>query len=469
MILLFQLEQWVASGESETLEFKRSTGELSTGIRAICAMLNHRGGRVLFGVDLNGQILGQNVSDRTIEEIANEIGNIDPPVFPSIDCVETSQGRQVIVVTVNRGTTQPYSHKGAAYQRVGNTNRKISREEYNRILVERLHSEQRWENQVANNWFVADLDKTEIIRTIEESIRRGRIEDPGTRDPELLLRGLGLMKEGQLLRAAIVLFGLEDHLEQKLPQCMIRVARFRGVDKTEFLDNKQFHGNAFALLAKAERFLRNSLPIAGRIQPTVFERIDDPLYPPVALREALANAICHRDYSLGGGSISIAIYDDRLEITSSGILHFGLTPEDLFNPHDSLPWNPLIARVFFRRGIIESWGRGIIKIAELTALAGLPQPVIEETAGCVTVRFLPTRYIPPKKVNREVNERQQKILSLLDNTHHGLALREIYSRLFIHATERQIREDLAILKTLNLVDIKGHGRGARWILLNRKS
>lgn len=462
-----QLEQWVASGESETLEFKRSTGELSTGIRAVCAMLNQRGGRVLFGVDSTGQILGQDVSDRTIEEVASEIGNIDPPVFPTIDSIITPQGRQVIVVTVSRGSTRPYSHKGIAYQRVGNTNRKLSREEYNRMLVERLHGEQRWENQAASDWSIADLDATEIIRTTEEAIRRGRVEDPGTRDPELLLRGFGLMKEGQLLRAAVVLFGLEQQLEQKLPQCMIRIARFRGVDKTEFLDNKQFHGNAFDLLKKAERFLRDSLPIAGRVQPTVFERIDDPLYPPIALREALANALCHRDYALGGGSISIAIYDDRLEITSSGTLHFGLTTEDLFHPHDSLPWNPLIARVFFRRGIIESWGRGTIKIAELTALAGLPRPVIEEVAGCVMVRFLPTRYTPPHKVSREVNERQQKILSLLDNAHHGLALREIYSELAADATERQIREDLAILKTLSLIDSKGHGRGARWILLGR--
>jgi len=90
-------------------------------------------------------------------------------------------------------------------------------------------------------------------------------------------------------------------------------------------------------------------------------------------------------------------------------------------------------------------------------------------AGCVTVRFLPTRYMPPNKVSREINERQQKILSLLDDAGHGLALREIYSHLVAYATERQIREDLAFLKTLNLIDSKGHGRGARWILLNRKS
>lgn len=98
--------------------------------------------------------------------------------------------------------------------------------------------------------------------------------------------------------------------------------------------------------------------MAGFQPPGDIERIDDPLYPPVELREALANAFCHRDYSIGGGSISLSVFDDRLEITSTGTLHFGLTPEALYLPHESLPWNPLIARVFYRRGIIEAWGRG---------------------------------------------------------------------------------------------------------------
>ena len=121
----------------------------------------------------------------------------------------------------------------------------------------------------------------------------------------------------------------------------------------------------------------------------MFERVDDPLYPPVALREALANAICHRDYSIGGGSVAAAIYDDCLEVTSSGNLHFGLTAEALFAPHESLPWNPLIARVFYRRGIIEQWGRGTIRMAELATSAGLSEPEIEAAGGGVTVRFRP--------------------------------------------------------------------------------
>lgn len=465
MISMQQLEDWVRAGESETLEFKRTTGERRAASQTLCGMLNHRGGRVLFGIEPDGRIIGQMVSDHTIEEVAQELREIEPPVFPSIERVDVAAGRQVLVVTVSQGTNRPYSYKGRAYRRVGNTTPELSGHEYQRMLLERLHGERRWENEPADGWSVADLDVAEIIRTLEESIRRGRADDPGVRDPAEVLRGLGLMRDGQLLRAAVVVFGKAERLELQMPQCLLRVARFRGRDKTEFLDNRQFHGNAFELLLRSERFLRDNLPVAGRVQPGLFERVDDPLYPPVALREALANAVCHRDYSLGGGSMAVALYDDRLEITSSGTLHFGLTTAALFQPHESLPWNPLIARVFYRRGVIEAWGRGTIKMAELVTWAGLPQPEIEEAGGCVVVRFRPSRYVPPLRVAQDVTERQRAILACLNDAGvGGCALRHIRKVLQGQAAEWEIKNDLAALKHLGLVSYKGYGRGARWIL-----
>jgi len=459
-----QIATWAAAGESETVEFKRTTGERREATRTLCAMLNYRGGRVLFGVEADGRVVGQQVSDHTIEEVAHELREIDPPAFPSIDRVPLGNGRKVLVVSVSTGQNRPYSYRGQAYRRVGNTSQPLSRDEYNRMLLERVHGEQRWENQPATGWSVADLDAAEITKTIEEAIRRGRVEDPGTRDLQELLRGLGLTKDGVLLRAALVLFGHAPRLGAEFPQCLLRVARFAGTDKTEFLDNRQFRGNAFELLLAAERFLREHVPVAGRVVAGRLERVDEPLYPPLAVREALANAFCHRDHAIGGGSVGVAIYDDRLEVTSSGSLHFGLTPEALFGPHESLPWNPLIAGVFYRRGIIESWGRGTTKMAELAVSAGMARPEIEDAGGCVTVRFRPTRYVAPQRLARNLTERQRRVLAHLAESAGGAAVRDIAAAIGVSTSPWTIREDLAALKSLGLVRSTGWGRGARWEL-----
>jgi ATP-dependent DNA helicase RecG len=267
------------------------------------------------------------------------------------------------------------------------------------------------------------------------------------------------------LRLPILIKPVAVHDRPFTQQCC-GVARFKGLDKTEFLDNRQFYGNAFRLLNRAQEFLRDNLPVAGRVVSGLFEREDDPLYPPVALREALANALCHRDYSIGGGSVAIGIYDDRLEITSSGSLHFGLTVDQLYRPHESLPWNPLIARVFYRRGIIEAWGRGTLKIIELSEMAGLERPAIVETGGCVAVMFRAGRRIASSRVGRDLTARQRRILRLL--TGHGqLSLREILAELVPAVEEWKVKADLAFLKNLGLVTPRGRGRGAYWTLRGR--
>lgn len=459
---LDQLSAWAAKGESETQEFKLTTGQRSEAAKTICAMLNHRGGRVIFGVDAKGRIIGQAVTDKTVDDISQELRQLDPPALPAIERIPTASGNEALIVTVEKGARRPYTFRGKAYRRVGASNQELDRDEYNRLLLEQLHGVSRWENQAAEGWTVKDLDETEIVRTLEEAVRRGRAEDPGTRDPQDILRGLKLAKDGALFRAAIMLFGREQRLALDYPQCQLRLARFRGTDKTEFLDNRKFNGNVFELLLRAERFIRDHIPVAGRIVPNLFEREDDPLYPPLALREALANAFCHRDYSIGGGSVGVAIFDDRLEISSSGELHFGLKAADLYQPHESLPWNPLIADVLFRRGIIETWGRGTLKMAELAERAGLPRPEIETIPGAVVVRFRPSRYLPPQKVGHDLSARQRMVLSLL--AEEPMRLAAIFSRMEDGVSLRNLRVDLDLLRKLGLVDSRGHGRGARWHL-----
>src|SRR5262249_2879536 len=139
------------------------------------------------------------------------------------------------------------------------------------------------------------------------------------------------------------------------------------------------------------------------------------------LREALVNALCHRDYSLAGGAVSVVIYDDRLEISSTGSLPFGLTMADLKRKHPSRPRNPLLANVFYLRGLIERWGRGTQKIVSLGVEAGRPEPEFEESVGELIVRFLPREYTPPHRVSHDLTERQRRILHYLrDGEKHRL-------------------------------------------------
>ena len=169
-----ELVSLVAQGESETLEFKKTTGERVEAAKTVCAMLNRRGGVVLIGVTKEGAITGQQVSDGTIERLAQELQNIDPPVFPTIDPVAVGNGMTVLTIRVSRGGMRPYRHKNDAYLRVGNTTRSMTQEEYNQILLERMHSEERWENQPASGWSIDDLDLGELRRTVLESIRMSR-------------------------------------------------------------------------------------------------------------------------------------------------------------------------------------------------------------------------------------------------------------------------------------------------------
>lgn len=451
-------------GESAQREFKRSTGERKEVAKTLCAMLNGGGGTVLIGVHDDGKIVGQQVNAATQVDIAAELARIEPSALPSFEVIPFAGDRSVIALTVPGGGG-PFMYEGRPYIRVGPTTRTMPKAQYDLLALERLHGSHRWENQRARGVTPADLDAAEIRRTIDEAVRRGRMDDPGTRDIAELLRGLQLMRDGAVLNAAVVLFGRGETLLPDYPQCVLRMARFRGTDKREFLDNRQVYGNAFDLLIRAQTFLRDHLPIAGRILPNVFERQDDPLYPPAATREALANALCHRDYGIGGGGVYLAIYDDRLEITSVGGLPFGLTVEELLRPHTSRLWNPLIAGVFYRRGIIEAWGSGTVTMAELNRAAGLQPPEFEAGRGEVTVRFWPTRIATPSRSDRDLSYLQQELLALLGREGPLSAL-AIAATFTPPRAPRTLQENLALLRQQGLVELVGRGRAARWRAVN---
>ena len=419
------IKKHIAEGESETMEFKKSTGQLSRAAETLCAFLNGKGGSVYFGVSPDGQLTGQEVSDSTLRDIAAVLEKFEPKAPISQEIIPFDQRKNILVLSAPAiPETGPFTFKGRAYERVGSTTSPMKQSRYETLLLQKNHSRKRWENTYAEWNDTNLLDEEEILRTVRLGTEAGRMPESTGKNIVDILERLGLRVNGSLLNAAFVLFGKK--FMPYYPQCQLRLARFKGRDKSEFLDHKQIRGHAFYLLDEAMTFFHRHLAISGKFEENRMERIDKPGLPTLALREALVNAICHRDYSLPGGAVSVAIYDDRAEIWSDGTLPFGLKPEDLSREHTSKPRNPIITDVFFRRGLIEQWGRGTQKIIELCENSGAFTPEFNELAGALRVRFPLHEEITPQvspqdtpQVTPQVTPQDNTYENTQDNTYEN--------------------------------------------------
>jgi len=199
-----------------------------------------------------------------------------------------------------------------------------------------------------------------------------------------ILDRLGLRIDGVLTQAAQMLYGtrfLPDY-----PQARLKLGRFRGTKITgDILDNKYMH--AFAMVREAMAFLDRTLPLSGHFVEGRIQREDRLPVSPDALREILLNAVMHRDYSDPGGDVAVAVFDDRIEIRSSGALPSGITAAMLSGPHESILRNPLIAGAFHRTGAVEVWGRGTNRVIEECQRWGVEPPSFDVVTGSLWVTF----------------------------------------------------------------------------------
>ena len=272
-LALAQIKSLVADGESDYLEFKRTTGELKEGMQSLCAFLNGSGGTVLFGVRPNGTVEGQEVSDQTLQDIAQSVNRFEPPAHVSIRRVKMTSGREIIALTVDSGMIAgPFTYEGRAYERVSATTRRMPQTKYEKLLLDRAHGKRRWENEPAEGLTLKDIDRDEVFRIVEAARSMGRLIGPvGTKLADILDR-LKLRRDGRILQAAVVLFGKE--FLPDYPQCELRMARFRGMNKTEFLDQRNVRAPAFKLLEEAQLFCQRHFPLPGRIVPGKLQRVD---------------------------------------------------------------------------------------------------------------------------------------------------------------------------------------------------
>ena len=383
---LEDIQQLIATDESESLEFKKSTGQRTEAAKTVCAMLNGNGGHVLFGVTNHREIVGQQVTAKTLEDLANEFRKIDPQITPTLETVEIGNGLAVIVVTAPGGDG-PYMFDGRAYTRLGATTQRMAKNTYENLLSFRLHPLKRWENQPAVGVGLEDLDHEEILRVREEAIRQRSISAGTSMDIGDILDRLELRSDGILTQAALVLFG-KQRFSNNYPQLLLKMGRFRGTKITgDILHNRQEQMNAFSMMREGMAFFDRILPLASYFPKGKILREDRLPVPPEALREILLNAIIHRDYAPFWGYIAIAVFDDRIEIISSGLLPPGITVDMLSGPHLSRLRNPKIAQTFHRIGAIEAWGRGTNRVIEECKKYGLEPPTFREESGYLVVTF----------------------------------------------------------------------------------
>lgn len=346
--------------ENEVIEFKKTTGELKEGIISIVSILNkHQGGKLYFGIKDNGEIIGQDVSSKTIREVSKAISeNIEPKIYPVVNKVKLNDKDCILVEF--EGDDIPYLAFGRAYMRVGDEDRQLSMKEIRKIILKDENEVGKWESKVSD-YTIEDIDEELLKEFIEKGRKAKRINFPYTNKAEILKKLSLVNKNNELLNAGYILFAKEAKLEMQM-------AIFATETKLTFLDIDQVFGNIFELIEIGEGYIRKNIKWPVNFKSGGMERVEIPEIPLEAIREAIINSLIHRDFK-NPKSNEVAIYKDRVEIFNPGEFPEGYKPEDFIKGEGSIPRNPLIANTLYLSKDIEKWGSGFRRITEVCAKA----------------------------------------------------------------------------------------------------
>lgn len=378
--------------EGVDIEFKETTGQLNRGMETLCGMINGSGGVVVFGVSNKGKIIGQEIGDKTTREIGEAINKFDPAVDiqPIYVPVDNSDKYVIVFRTDGLETDKPYMWDGKPYRRHDSVTSVMPREKFIRLHELQHGLKYTWESKVNQHLTIGDLDGQLIQNVIQSAVRRGRLSSIALNDNiQTALERLKLIKDGSICNSAAVLFGKDFY---DYPQCRLRLARFRGTTKRDFIDNRQEEGNIFQLVDAAMAFFFKHLNLSGTTHHRIV-REDELEIPYDALRESVVNSLCHMNWGYEVVSVGIAIYDDRIEIENAGRFPVRISPDALMQEEEehqsntSLPPNPVIANIMYLGGLIEHWGRGLSMMARECERVGLPTPTFYQNGTIVKIIF----------------------------------------------------------------------------------
>jgi len=399
------LPELLAKEEGKTLEFKENCRPTQKILRTVLAFANTAGGTLVLGVrDRTKEVIGLSDPLKEEERLANLFAdNIQPMLIPDIRIISW-RDREIIVVLVPH-LIGPYHLRSegpdkGVYIRLGSTNRRAGPE----IIAEiqRLAVNTSFDEQPCTEINSEDID----FRAASEFFAQVSLKlTPAKRHSLNLLVGHGGREVPT--RGAVLLFG--KNRRNLFPDAVIRCARFRGTDKSRFLDQIEIDEYLPRAVESVVAFVERHTAQALEIERV--RRKEIPEYPPAATREAIINAIVHADYSIGGMSINVAVFDDRIEISNPGSLPFGLTLEAALTGVSKLR-NRVIGRVFRELKLIEQWGSGMGRMIAACAEAGLRPPHFEEIGNSFRVTLYSGKVAAPA-----VTEWQMQLVQYLTEKH----------------------------------------------------
>ncbi len=442
--------------ESQHVEWKRSWRD--EYLKWICGFANAEGGTLVLGKDDRGQTVGLDDAERLMEEIPNKVRDL---LGIMVDFNRREEDGNVVLEVVVQPYPYPISHRGAYHYRSGSTKQELKGAALDRFLLRKQG--RHWDGVPAPGFEFSDLDREALHRFRELARRSGRLDDTllDETDP-VLLDKLRLVENGYLKRAAMLLFGRDP--ERLITGAFVKIGFFR--TNADLLYHDEVHGHLLRQVEQTLDLLLTKYLRAG-IRYDGLQRIEAFPVPRAALREALINAVAHKDYATAH-PIQISVYDNKVMIWNPGHLPEGWSMDDLLAKHASRPYNPDVANVFFRAALLESWGRGIELITAACRAHGAPEPNFRWDAGLWVEFPFAAEVLGPdsdgagtvvKTVVRTVVKTGEKILELV-SAHPEITIPEMADRLDL--SRRGIEYQIAKLKRDGRLRRVGPARGGHW-------
>ncbi len=438
--------------ESQNTEFKQNWRD--EFLKTVCAFANTHGGQLFIGKNDQGKIAGLDGAKKLMEDIPNKI--VDLLGFVANVSLKKEVGKEYILIRVKPYET-PISYRGKYYIRSGSTTQELNGAGLHNFLLDK--SGLTWDALPEERATLKDIDPETISEFKELAIKRF---PAAAREKSLsgLLGKLHLLNKGKPTRAAILLFGKDPR--QFYISSYIKIGRFK--DEATLLSMDEIYGNLFQQVEGAMEVLKKKY-LQTNIKIRSLRREENLEYPEPALREAIVNAIVHRDYSQF--HTQLKIYPDQLTLWNNGELSRKLTIAKLRKKHSSYPRNELIADVFYKASYIESWGHGTVKMMEECKKAGLPEPLYEEDGGGILVTFRQDSYTEDALYKLGLNERQMK--AILYMKEKGKITNALYKKI-ADTSERTATRDLTDLVNRTILEQMGKtGKGTEYLLSRHKA